>query len=242
MRIRWPLLLEISVFVLIAVGAASAHAQGPPKFSVDTSLYPYLDPVENDSDLTIAINARFPARFSYFGYMNFHGVVSDGGFDFGRSEQNLRWALSDKLPLDLNLQAIFVDGSGNDVTQFGIGWRLHNTPGLQDFLSRINMIYRITFQLKRFSSGDDKVWQMEHYFKFRFPGVSDRLYLSGFVDQTFDLDLPDAFPDVAIVAEVQGGVRIWKDFYAVVEYRVNDFRLGNETNLAAGIEYKFAWR
>ena len=83
---------------------------------------------------------------------------------------------------------------------------------------------------------------MEHYFKLRFPGLSDRLYLSGFIDQTFDLDMPDEFPDVLIVAEVQGGVRIWKNFYAVVEYRNNDFRLGNESNLAAGIEYKYTWR
>lgn len=228
--------------LLLAIGATSAHADGPPRFSIDTSLYPYLDPVKNDTDLTIVINARFPARISYFSYMNYRGLVSDGDFSFSRSEQNLRWALSDKLPLDLNLQAIIVDGSGNDVTQLGIGWRVHHTAGLREFMSRINMIYRITFQLKRFSSGDDNGWQMEHFFKLRFPGVSDRLYLSGFVDQTFDLDLPDAFPDVIVVTEVQGGVRVWKDLYAVVEYRHNDFRLGNESNLAAGIEYKLAWR
>ena len=231
------------IVVLAAIGVASANAaDGPPRLTVNTNLYPYLDPVENDTDLTLVINARLPARFSYFSFLNFQGLMSEGDFEFGRSEQNLRWALSDKLPLDLNLQAIIVEGSGNDVTQFGIGWRVHNTPGLGDFLSRINLIYRITFQLKRFSSGDDDAWQMEHYFKLRFPGLSDRLYLSGFIDQTFDLDMPDEFPDVLIVAEVQGGVRIWKNFYAVVEYRNNDFRLGNESNLAAGIEYKYTWR
>ena len=231
------------IVVLAAIGVASANAaDGPPQLTVNTNLYPYLDPVENDTDLTLVINARLPARFSYFSFLNFQGLMSEGDFEFGRSEQNLRWALSDKLPLDLNLQAIIVEGSGNDVTQFGIGWRVHNTPGLGDFLSRINLIYRITFQLKRFSSGDDDAWQMEHYFKLRFPGLSDRLYLSGFIDQTFDLDMPDEFPDVLIVAEVQGGVRIWKNFYAVVEYRNNDFRLGNESNLAAGIEYKYTWR
>lgn len=229
--------------LLVTIGATSASvADGPPKLTVNTNLYPYLDPVENDTDLTIVINARLPARFSYFSYMNFRGAMSDGDFGFGRSEQNLRWALSDKLPLDLNLQAIIVEGSGNDITQLGIGWRVHNTAGLSDFMSRINLIYRVTFQLKRFSSGDDDVWQMEHFFRFRFPGLSDRLYLSGFIDQTFDLDLPDEFPDTLIVAEVQGGIRIWKNFYAVVEYRNNDFRLGNESNLAAGIEYKYVWR
>jgi len=231
------------IVVLTAIGVVSANAaEGPPRFTVDTSLYPYLDPVDNDTDLTVAINARFPARFSYFSYMNFRGVVSDGDLEFTRSEQNLRWALTDKLPLDLNVQAIIVDGSGNDLTQLGIGWRVHHTPGLKELLSRINLIYRVSFHLKRFSSDNDDAWQMEHYFKLRFPGVSDRLYLSGFLDQTFNLDLPDEFPESPIVTEIQGGIRIWRDFYAVVEYRRNDFRLGDETNLAAGIEYQFAWR
>jgi hypothetical protein len=106
MRIRFS---DLTI-LLLAIGAAAAHADGPPRFTIDTSLYPYLDPVSNDTDLTIAINARLPARFSYFSYMNFGGVVSDGDVTFFRSEQNLRWALSDGLPLDLSLQAIIVDG------------------------------------------------------------------------------------------------------------------------------------
>jgi hypothetical protein len=231
------------VLVLLVLGtAAGATADGPPRLRVDTSLYPYLDRVENDTDLTVTINARLPARFSYFSYMNFRGVLSSGDANFSRSEQSLRWALSEKLPVDLSFQAVIVDGSGNDFSQLGLSWRVHDTPGLANFFERINLIYRMTFQLKRFTSGDDKAWQMEHWFKISFPGISERLYLSGFVDQTFDLDLPDSFPDSPIVAEVQGGVRFWKDFYLVAEYRVNEFRQGSEHNLAAGIEYKYAWR
>jgi len=76
----------------------------------------------------------------------------------------------------------------------------------------------------------------------KFPGLSERLYLSGFIDQTFDLDHSAALPKNPVVMEVQAGVQLWKNFYGVAEYRVNDFRLGNEYNLAAGIEYKHAWR
>jgi len=73
------------------------------------------------------------------------------------------------------------------------------------------------------------------------PTVSERLYISGFLDQTFNLDLPDAFPTNPIVSEVQLGVRLFDRFYAVTEYRINQFRRGDEHNLAAGFEYKFRW-
>jgi len=63
--------------------------------------------------------------------------------------------------------------------------------------------------------------------------------MSGFIDQTFGQDLPDTMPSSPIIAEVQFGARVWKDFYAVAEYRNNQRRVGNEENFAVGIEYKF---
>jgi hypothetical protein len=228
--------------LVVLLFPALASAGDPPRFSVDTNLYPYLDPIATDVDLSLRVNARFPGGVSYFGFMDYQGVASDGDFDFVRSEQSLRWSIFESLPLDLNLQAIIVDGSGNDITQLGIGWRVHDTPAFAALFERINLIYRITFQLKRFSSRNDEGWQMEHFFKMRFPGVSDRLYLSGFLDQTFDLKRPAAFPESPIVTEIQAGARIWKDIYVVAEYRINQFRLGNEHNLAAGVEYQYAWR
>ena len=202
-------------------------------------MYPYLDRVENDTDLTMTINwRRLPGRFSYFSFMNFTGALSGDDLRFSRSEQNLRWSISDKLPIDLNLQAILVDGSGNDLTQLGVGWRVHHTPGISDLFRRMGLTYRMTWQFKRFTSGDDSAWQLEHFFKWRIPGTDRRLYISGFVDQTFDLNLPDVFPGTPIVAEVQGGFRLFGEFYVVAEYRVNEFRLGDEHNIAAGFEYK----
>ena len=225
--------------LLLLFVATIAWSQEPPKFSVETNAYPYLDPVKTDTDLTAIINwRRLPGRLSYFSYMNFRGAFSDTDFEFSRSEQNLRWAISDSLPVDLSLQGIIVDGDGNDVTQVGIGWRVHNTPGMSGFFSRAGLIYRVTWQFKRFAGGDDSAWQIEHFFNWVVPGLDRRLYLSGFVDQTFDHNLSDAFPTRPIVAEVQGGIRLFNEVYAVVEYRVNDFRLGDQHNLAAGLEYK----
>ena len=237
---RHQLLEKICILFAFGLSACIAGAaDGPPRLRIDTSLYPYLDRVSNDTDLSFAINARLPARFSYFSYMNLSGVLSSGDVTLTRSEQNLRWAPSDKLPIDLAYQAVFVEDGSYDFSQIGPSWRVHDTLGLNEFFDRINLIYRVSFYLKRFSSDDD-AWQMEHSFRMTFPGVSDRLYVGGFVDQIFDL--PDSNPKTPIVTEVQAGVRFWKDFYAVAEYRINDFRQGNEHNLAVGVEYKYAWR
>ncbi len=223
--------------------AAPAVAQqpGPPTLRIDVSLYPYLRTVDSDTDFTTTINAALPGRFSYFAYVNMSGVVTSGNAVFSRSEQNLRYSVADKLPLDLNIQGIFAHGDGNDFYQLGISWRVHDTPGWAEFFDRINLIYRMNFHLKRFSVEDSSAWQMEHFFLMKFPNVSERLYLSGFLDQTYDQELPDELPKSPIVAEVQLGVRLWDNFYAIGEYRVNQSRVGSEYNFAAGIEYKFRW-
>ena len=227
--------------LLLITAAASAQNSGPPKLMMDFSLYPYQRMVDSDNDLTVTTNANLPGRFSYFSYLNFKGVVTDGDAEFVRSEQNIRYAISDKLPLDLNLQGVFAGGTGDDFYQLGVGWRINDTPAWAEFFDRINMVYRLTFHLQRFASDDSGAWGLEHWFKVTFPGRFDRVYLSGFVDQTFGQDLPAALPSNPIVGEVQLGVRLWDKFYAIGEYRVNQLRLGDENNFAAGIEYKFSW-
>lgn len=226
---------------LLAAPIAFAQGDGPPRLFADFSLYPYQRSVKDDVDFTTTINARLPGRFSYFGYMNFKGVVTGGSAVFDRSEQNLRYSLSDRLPLDLNAQGILARGDGNDFYQLGVSWRIHDTPGLNNFFDRINMVYRMTFQLKRYGVDDASAWAMEHWFRITFPQWSDRLYVSGFVDQTFDQDLPEALPKSPIVGEVQMGVRLWDNFYAISEYRVNQRRVGDEYNFAVGLEYKVRW-
>ena len=231
----------VIVAVLLLGSSALAQESGPPNVTIDFSLYPYLSSVDNDVDATIMARAVLPQRFSYFGYVNMKGVVTGGAAEFDRSEQNIRYAVSDKLPLDLNLQGVFVRGDGNDFYQLGVGWRLHDTPGWTDFFDRINLIYRLTFQLKQFNTGASGVWAVEHWFRWTLPQVSDRLYVNGFIDQTFGQDLPDSMPRSPIVAEVQLGARVWKNFYAVAEFRINQRRVGDEENLAIGIEYKARW-
>jgi hypothetical protein len=233
-------ILAAFAVVLIAM-SARAENERAPWLRVDASLYPYQHTLDGDVDFTTTINARVSKRFSYFSFINFKGVVTSGSAVFDRSEQNLRYSMSDRLPLDLSLQGVLARGDGNDFYQAGVSWRVHDTPGWQDFFDRVSVVYRLTLQLRRFETDNNDAWQMEHYFRMTFPQVSDRLYLSGFVDQTFDEDLPDALPRSPIVAEVQFGVRVFDHFYAISEYRVNQKRLGDEHNFAAGIEYKMRW-
>ncbi len=226
---------------LLATLSVQAQENVRPRATIDFSLYPYQHTLDNDVDFTTMINASLPGRFSYFSYVNMKGATTGESFVFDRSEQNLRYSVSDQLPLDLNLQGVLAQGDGNDFYQLGIGWRVHNTPGWQEFFSRINLIYRMTIQLRRFEVADTSSWALEHWFRMTFPQISDRLYLSGFVDQAFDETLPAAMPDSPIVAEIQLGMRVFNQFYAVGEYRKNQRRIGNENNFAVGIEYKLSW-
>ena len=233
--------LTVLFSLVLVATVAQAQGSGPPRATIDFSLYPYQHTLDNDVDFTTMINARLPGRFSYFSYVNMKGTFTSDSFVFDRSEQNLRYSLSDQLPFDLNLQGVLARGNGNDFYQLGIGWRVHNTPGWQAFFGRINLIYRMTVQLRRFEVEDTSSWALEHWFRMTFPQISDRLYLSGFVDQAFDETLPAAMPDSPIVTEIQLGMRVFDQFYAVAEYRKNQRRIGNENNLAVGIEYKMRW-
>lgn len=231
-------LFSLLTLSLIGVPTVAQPPDKPSRF-IDVSLYPYQRTIEGDTDFTVTINGGLPGRFSYFSYSNFTGLVTDGSAAFNRSEQNLRYTISDKLPFDINAQAILARDAGNDYSQLGIGWRVHDTDRWQEFFERFNLIYRLTVQLKRFGTNDPGGWGLEHFFRLSFPNVSDRLYLSGFVDQAFDEDLPDFMPSRPIVAEIQLGVRVWDRFYAVGEFRVNERRVGDEHNFVVGIEYKF---
>lgn len=234
----WSLLAVVLVAGAMSADRALAQDAEPPRLRVDLGLYPLQRTVKDDVDSTTTINARLSSRLTYFGYVNMRGTVTDGPAVFARSEQNLRYSVSDTLPVDLSFQGVLVRGDGNDFYQLGLSWRVHATAGLEQFFDRMNLIYRMTFQLKRFEFEDDSSWQIEHFFR---ANLSERFYLSGFVDQTFDLDAAGAPSRSPVVAEVQLGMRLFDNFYAITEYRSNDFRVGNESNLAAGIEYKFRW-
>ena len=74
-----------------------------------------------------------------------------------------------------------------------------------------------------------------------FPYISNRLYLSGFIDHTFNQDLPDGYPSSPAVWETQLGYEIVDNFYAIAEYRINQYNRNDVNNLALGLEYLIKW-
>lgn len=212
---------------------------------IDVNVYPYLSDVEGDNTLTINIASKLPHRFSYFSLTNFSNqdnaneLEDTSGF---YSEQNIRWQVTNNSPIDLTLQMNFRSGDeDNDRHRLGFRWRLNNTSGLDAFFKRINLGWSVNFHLLQFDREDPNVWQMEHVFKLKFPYLSDRLYLAGFIDHTFNQDLPDEFPSRPVVGEAQLGFRVIENLYAVCEYRVNEYRRADVNNLAVGVEYKLVW-
>jgi len=135
----------------------------------------------------------------------------------------------------------FRTGNDNDRHRLGFRWRLNNTSFLQNAFKAINLNYSLNFHIVQFDHEDADVWQIEHVFMMKFPYISDRLYLSGFADHTFNQDLSEQLPSSPIVGEVQMGFRLYENLFFVSEYRLNQYRRSDVNNLAIGLQYKMIW-
>lgn len=211
---------------------------------LDFNFYPYLSDVDNDNVFTLNAAATLPGRFSYFSLLNIGNQTEEpefGDTNTFYTEQNVRWQVTENSPIDLTAQYNMRSGDDNDRLRLGFRWRLNNTSFLKTAFDTINLSYSINFHLYQYDDVDADVWQMEHVFMMKFPYLTDRLYLAGFVDHTFNEDLPDTIPDNPAVGEAQLGLRLVENFYAITEYRVNEYRRSDVNNLSAGFEYKIKW-
>ena len=241
---------NITVYFLIIIGylmlsiihtnrlvAANANTTG----FLDFNLYPYLSDVNTDNFFTLNIAATFNSRLSYFSLLNFSDKNGDFEVNTYYTEQNIRWKISDNSPLDLTAQFNFRTGENNNRHRLGIRWRLNNTSAFENFFKSINLSYAINLHAVQFDHEDADVWQLEHAFMMKFPDISSNLYLAGFIDHTFNQNLPDNFPDNPIVAEAQLGYELFDNFYFIMEYRLNKYRRSDINNFAAGFQYKTFW-
>ena len=211
---------------------------------LDFNLYPYLSDVDNDNTLTINAFSKLPNRFSYFSLTNFGNQANSSelkDLNTFYTEQNIRWQISEQSAFDLTLQSNFRTGDDNDRHRLGIRWRLNNELAFTDFFKSINLSYAINWHAVQFDNEQGNVWQLEHVFKLGLPYLSEKLYLAGFIDHTFNQNLADNLPDSPIVGEVQLGYRIYENLYLIAEYRINEYRSSDVNNLAVGIEYKLIW-
>lgn len=129
-------------------------------------------------------------------------------------------------------------GEDNDRLRFGLRWRLNDSSWFRQRFAQLNLTYPLTLHALQIDDRDESVWQLEHSWRWNSPAVSERLYLAGFIDHTFNEDLPKGFPANPMVAELQLGWRLWQQWYAVAEYRLNQYRRQDVNNLALGVEYR----
>lgn len=211
---------------------------------IDFNLYPYLNSVDSDSSATVNIAASLAHRFSYFSLTNFANQAGKSEleeFESFYTEQNIRWQISDKSPLDLTLQFNLRSGQDNDRQRLGFRWRLNDTQAFKATFDKIYLSYSINFHVLQLDNDDGHAWQMEHVYRLSFPQLNERLYLSGFIDHTLNQKSSANVPSDPIVMETQLGFRIVENLFAVTEYRSNQYREEDVNNLAVGFEYKIKW-
>lgn len=232
--------LTVIIFVIRPAQAENLIKGG----FVDFNIYPHQSKVDSDNSLTINAFLSLANRFSYFSLTNFRDEDGDEWYPTLSaffSEQNLRWQISEGSAFQITAQSNFRQGANNDRHRFGIRWHLNKTRFFNHAFNKVHLDYSVNWHAIQFDHEDPYVWQIEHVFKLKFPYLSERLYVSGFIDHTFNQDLPTDFPSNPIVAEVQLGIRLIDKMYFVSEYRVNEYRRSEVNNIATGIEYKMSW-
>ena len=211
---------------------------------LDFNLYPYLADVDSDNSMTINAASKLNGGFSYFSLTNFSNQSGVGELQDTTAyytEQNIRWQVAKDSPFDLTLQMNFRSGEDNDRHRLGVRWRMNQTSQFKSFFDNLNLKYSVNLHAIQFDHENGHVWQLEHVFNLKLPSISEKLYIAGFIDHTFNQTLSADFPDNPIVGEVQIGYEVFKYFYIVGEYRVNEYRRSDVNNFAAGIQYKMVW-
>jgi len=210
---------------------------------LDFNAYPYLSDVKSDSVFTVNAAAKLPYGFSYFSLTNVLNQEDAEPFEDTSgfyTEQNLRWSFPAPVPFDLTVQYNMRNGADNDRLRFGFRWRADGTPGLDQVMKRIGLGYSANFHVVQVDDDDGYVWQIEHVARLDTPYLDRRVYLAAFCDHTFNQGYPGV-PENPIVMEAQAGLRALDELYVVAEYRVNQYRVNNESNLALGAEYVVKW-
>lgn len=229
-----------SLAVLLIVSAPSLGAERPP-VRIAFNFYPHLTDVDSDSDFTVNTFAPLPLRFSYFSFVNFGGVFAAESPNFLITEQNVRWRIHADYPFELVVQDVIRKGHDNDTLHGGIRWRLNGTPMFARWLDAAHVDFSAHVFPLRADQRDLGGWQLSYAYTVRFPYLSDRLYFGGFFDHNLDERGPGGDRRNVVVSENQFGFRVFRNVYAVAEYRVNQYRASDSSNVGIGFEIKTTW-
>ena len=188
------------------------------------------------TDLTINALVNMNHRFQYFSLCVFTGSENNNNTDVERfiSEQNIRWKIKKGSPIDISVQYVIKSNPRNDALRVGIKWHITKMEGVLAFFEKLNFDYFLnTFPVEiGYDNTGDYKGQFEHVYRIGL--LKNHAYLSGFADQNMLLNNKNI--ETNWVTEHQLGIRLIKDFYAIVEYRRNDYV--DSSGFGFGLEYK----
>ncbi len=232
----------IKAIIVLCILCGSVNAQEAPKKKKITGFADfngYYD-TRQFSVLTINLLANLPYRFQYFSLTNFQSPKRSFDLESFYSEQNLRWGVHKKIPLEVTFQYVLRQGVDNDDFRFGLKWNVHKTPVLDSAFHKIHFRYSINPMFFQFRSNTKPAYMtiIEHVYRLNIaPGpLNNRLYIGGFADQNFVYS--NGKVSLRWVSEHQRGIRLVSQLYAVAEFRVNTFQPEEQLGLGYGLEYK----
>lgn len=232
-----------SWLLLVALVTTPVIADEPTQYTGLLDFNGYVD-TRDFSVLTINALANLPGRVQYFSLTNYFGASSGADLrdlESFYSEQNLRWAPYEKLPLDLTIQWVIRSPQTNDQLRGGVRWRVSHTSRLKSLFEAIHAFYSVNVHLLQVDFVTTTGWrgQIEHVYKIRlFPTLMDRrLYLSGFLDHNLALGAPTGTAPSRVVTEHQLGLRVVGGFHVVSEFRYNQFFATKRRGVGIGIQY-----
>jgi hypothetical protein len=188
---------------------------------------------------TYNILAKLPHRLEYFSLTNYQGSESNSDVNNFYAEHNIRFGLVDSKPLDATMQYVIRSGIKNDKQRLGIRWRIHHTKLLKSAMEKCRFSYSINPMFVEFGVGNMPKFMntIEHVYNIQL--IPNRLYLGGFADQ--NMISVDSKIIANWVSEHQLGYRLIDQFFAVVEYRINEYERPQSTGLGFGVEYKIVY-
>ena len=183
-------------------------------------------------------------RLQYFSLTNYKSAKGSFDLENTYAEHNLRWKLSKTSPLDVTMQYVLRGGADNDDYRLGIRARLNAIPKVRYFFKKLNMRYSINPMFIQFRRNSKTKYMsiIEHVYRINIAPkkLNNRLYLGGFIDQNFNY-LEEGGLAFKYVSEHQLGIRLIDQFYAVLEFRINDFLPDDNYGLGYGLEYKIVF-
>ncbi|MCB0736392.1 MAG: hypothetical protein KDC92_02680 [Bacteroidetes bacterium] len=181
---------------------------------------------------------NFPSNVQYFSFVNYNRSQPGNDVESYYSEHHVRWAAFKSLPIDLSQLWVNMSGSGNNNLKYGIRWKWYETPVMCSVLKNSHLFFALNFHLFEFAPQQNATFltQIEYVYNLKiFPKqLKNRLYLSGFADQ--NLEGNGSFKS-KWVHEHQIGFKLYKSWYAVAEFRVNQYLPFGYKGWGFGIEY-----